>query len=202
MKENPFEQQVLLQYMFELTTVFQKVSKFHMDFTLILNNNFIEPLTQYHADSSKHNLKLFKELENLVAGLEKNKKAVKTSREGYYQLCSNAEKAEERLKGIIERLDKGSISKKDLTKETERTAQLKVFAQEAKMDYEAKCNTSNIVWQEFRDKFFHYFETFDLKEENRIDLIKRKSLSLGQDMKLFHETVNPIPVKVLLLPRI
>lgn len=180
--------------MFELTTIFQKVSKFHMEFALKLNNNFIEPLNQYHHDSSRHNLKLFKDLETLVTGLEKNKKAVKHSRDGYYQLCSNAEKAEDRLKMIIEKLDKGSVSKKDLTKETEKTAQLKVFAQEAKMDYETKCQTSNQVWHDFREKFFNYFETFDLKEENRVDLIKRKSLALGHELREFHEKVNPVPV--------
>jgi hypothetical protein len=180
--------------MTELTTLFQKVSKFQMDFSLILNNNFIEPLTLFLDDSKKHNLKLFKDLEGLVTGLEKNKKAVKHSREAYYQLCSNAEKAEERLKGILDKLDKGSISRKDLTKETEKTAQLKVFAQEAKMDYEGRCQASNIAWQEFRNKFFTYFESFDLKEENRIDIVKRKALALGNDLRSFHKSENPIPV--------
>jgi hypothetical protein len=180
--------------MSELTTIFQKVSKFQMDFSLILNNNFIEPLTQFHVDSSKHNHKLFKDLENLVTGLEKNKKAVKQSRENYYQLSSNAEKAEERLKTIIDKLDRGAVSKKELSKETEKTAQLKVFAQESKMDYESKCQASNYMWQEFREKFFHYFETFDLKEENRIDIVKRKSLALGNDLRSFHKSENPIPV--------
>jgi trehalose/maltose hydrolase-like predicted phosphorylase len=183
--------------MFELTTLFQKVSKFQMDFSLILNNNFIEPLTQFHGDSSRHNLKLFKELEALVTNLEKNKKAVKHSREAYYQLSSNAEKSEERLKAIIDKLDKGTVSKKELTRETEKSAELKVIAQEAKMAYEEKCQVSNRGWQEFREKFFVHFETFDLKEENRIDIVKRKVLALGNDLRSFHKTENPIPVWLL-----
>ena len=180
---------MLLAYMFELTSIFQRVSKFHLDFSLILNNNFVEPLSQYQKDSSKHNLKIFKELESMVTSLEKNKKSVKATRELYYQLCLNAEKSEERLKYM---LDKGAINNKDLSKETIKTAELKVFAQEARLDYENKCKESTLSWQDFRERFFTFFETFDLREENRIDMVKRKTLALGADLRNFHKNENPV----------
>ena len=194
LKDNPYEHPVLLLYMFELTSIFQKISKFNLDISMMLNNNFIEPLSQFQMDSSKHNLKIFKELETLVTSLEKNKKIVKASREAYYQMCSNAEKSEERLKYTLDMVDKGTYSKKDLGKETEKTARLKVFAQEARVDYEVKCREGTHAWTEFKERFVPYFETFDLKEENRIDIIKRKALSLGHDLRSLHKNENPITV--------
>lgn len=179
--------------MFELTSVFQRISKFNLEISLLLTNNFIEPLSQFQLDSSKHNYKMFKELETLVTNLEKNKKTVKASREAYYQMCSNADKSEDRLKQILEKVDKGTYSKMDLGKETEKTAQLKVFAQEAKADYETKCKESSQAWADFKERFFIHFETFDLKEENRIDIIKRKALTLCNDLRNLHKNENPIP---------
>lgn len=180
-------------YMMELTNIFQKISKFNLEVSLILNNNFIEPLNQFHSDSSKHNMKIFKELEVIVTNLEKNKKAVKTARDSYFQFSSNAEKSEDRLKSM---LDKSNLSNKDLQKETERTSQLKVYSEEARIEYENRCKDSNVSWTEFKDRFMVNFETFDLKEENRIDIIKKKAIGLSNDLRNLYKSENPITVNV------
>jgi tryptophanyl-tRNA synthetase len=181
-------------FMTELTSNFLRVSKFLLDYSLILNNDFLEPLNLFQKDSSKHNLKIFKELEGIVTNLEKSKKLTKGAKETYYQFSANAEKLEERLKSMFERIEKGQGNPKDLPKETEKVAQMKMNAQEAKIEYEQKCKESTNFWGEFKNKFLENFQTFDLKEENRIDQIKRKTLTLCQNLRAFHKNENPIVV--------
>lgn len=191
LKENPFEHPILLMYMTEVASVFQKISKFNLQVAMVLNNNFIEPLNQFHGDSSKHNIKIFKELEALVTNLEKNKKAVKAARDGYYQLSSNAEKSEGRLQLT---LHKSNLSEKDLAREVQKNEQLKVFSQEARVEYEKRCKDSTEAWAQFRGRFLTNFGTFDLKEENRVDMIKRKGMSLSLDLYNLYKSENPVTV--------
>ena len=138
----------------ELASLFQKISKFNLQVTMVLNNNFIEPLNQFHKDSSGHNIKIFKELETLVTNLEKTKKAAKASRNNYYQLSSNAEKSESHLQLT---LHKSNMSEKELAKEVQKNEQLKVFSQEARSEYEKRCKEATDSWSQFRTKFLANF---------------------------------------------
>lgn len=177
--------------MTELGSLFQKISKFNLQTTMVLNNNFIEPLNQFHKDSSGHNIKIFKELESLVTNLEKSKKAAKAARNNYYQLSSNAEKSEGHLQLTLHR---SNMSEKELAKEVQKNEQLKVLSQEAREDYEKRCKEATEAWNQFRTKFLANFNTFDLKEENRVEMIKRKGVSLSQDLLAHFKSENPVMV--------
>ena len=52
----------------------------------------------------------------------------------------------------------------------------------------------NKKWVMFKEKFLPIFDTFDLKELNRVDLVKRKSIELNKAIKKFYKTGIEIPV--------
>lgn len=129
----------------EISKSLLKLSQFNLNLAIVIESTFTEPLEMFHHESFNGNVAMYKQISGLVANVEKARKLTKTAKTEYYQLCSNAEKSQSKLEKIIQKMDSGSFNKKDLIKETQKSTELKQFAEEAKYDYEGKLVNSTFV---------------------------------------------------------
>ena len=55
-------------------------------------------------------------------------------------MSSNVDKSQERQKFILDEFEKGRVNKTDLNKETKKAVELKIYAEEERVKYEAWTN--------------------------------------------------------------
>lgn len=195
----------------EISKCILKLSQFNLKLAIVIETAFTEPLETFHHASYKGNIQMYKQISKVVANVENARKETDQAKNEYYQYSSNAEKSQVKLEKIMEKMNQSNFSKKELVKETQKSTELKQYAEEAKYDYEGKVviftkftfqfyslgNQArlNKSWENFKTKFLPIYDQFDLKELNRVEFIKKKGTSLSNDIHNFFRTGLIMPVR-------
>lgn len=137
LRNNSYEHTSLQNCMEELAKSFLKISNFHIKFSLMMQNVFIEPVGMFNTENQKGNIALLGKVTSLVHEIEEGMGTIKKVRKDYFDLSEKAEKSQKKLEDLVDKYTRsGKIIEKELKKESQKSADLKMKAGEARFFYE------------------------------------------------------------------
>lgn len=110
---------------------------------------------------------LLKELNGQVVENESNCKKAADLRDLYYQMSSNCEQSTANMNKLVDEFAGQLISQEQLETENRKYTDLKIYAQEKKVEYEAAIGVANQSWKKHLTSLAQFFQTMNAVDKDR-----------------------------------
>ena len=150
------------------------MGKFHMDMSIVLSSEFIEPLQKFENENYAKYDKLLHNLNLVVNDLYTSRKKLKENEESYHQLSHNSERGEKSLSHMIEEYEAGKVTKQELERETTKASELKIYVEESKIKYQSDIEKINMLWTRLFSNFMPFVSTINKSEREKRALLMGK----------------------------
>lgn len=129
-----------------------------------------EVLQRAHEIERKHKSVfevLLKELNGQVIENEGNCKKAADLRDLYYQMSNNCEQSTANMNRLVDEFSRQLISQEQLETENKKYTDLKIYAQEKKVEYEGAIAVANQSWKKHLTSLAQFFQTMNAVDRDR-----------------------------------
>lgn len=135
--------------------------------SLNLNSEIIEKIEFFEKKYKNVFDVLNKEINNQLIETDNCCRKTAQSRDLYYQISDNCEKSKQNLNKFLNEFENNSISKNEFESESRKYAELKIYSEEKRINYEQTVNLTNANWKKQFMNLPQFLQTMSSVDKDR-----------------------------------